>query len=118
MDGNRIRPKFAWDMNLWPSAFIRSVPETHQDHYSIHGKANSRCCEQLGVANVHRKTRVNDYRQRSIEKNRKTMEKALVTASVITDQRQKIKQYKHILSSVISANDIVQAKKFIDHSNS
>lgn len=44
------------------------------------------------------------------------MESALASASAITDQRQKIEQYKHILSSVISSNDIVQAKKFIDHS--
>ncbi|KAH9692891.1 COP9 signalosome complex subunit 4 [Citrus sinensis] len=43
------------------------------------------------------------------------MESALASASAITDQRQKIEQYKHILSSVISSNDIVQAKKFIDH---
>lgn len=44
------------------------------------------------------------------------MESALASASAITDQRQKIEQYKHILSSVISSNDIVRAKKFIDHS--
>lgn len=44
------------------------------------------------------------------------MESALASASAITDQRQKIEQYKHILSSVIASNDIVQAKKFIDHS--
>ncbi|CAK7349275.1 unnamed protein product [Dovyalis caffra] len=43
------------------------------------------------------------------------MESAFASASAITDQRQKIEQYKHILSSVISSNDIVQAKKFIDH---
>ncbi|XP_044475454.1 COP9 signalosome complex subunit 4 [Mangifera indica] len=43
------------------------------------------------------------------------MENALATASAISDQRQKIEQYKHILSSVISSNDILQAKKFIDH---
>uniref|UniRef100_A0A6N2KT45 PSMD12/CSN4-like N-terminal domain-containing protein n=1 Tax=Salix viminalis TaxID=40686 RepID=A0A6N2KT45_SALVM len=43
------------------------------------------------------------------------MESVFASASTITDQRQKIEQYKHILSSVISSNDIVQAKKFIDH---
>lgn len=45
------------------------------------------------------------------------MESAFANASAISDQRQKIEQYKHILSSVISSNDIAQAKKFIDHSN-
>ncbi|KAG6787526.1 hypothetical protein POTOM_009167 [Populus tomentosa] len=44
------------------------------------------------------------------------MEGAFAGASAITDQRQKIEQYKHILSSVFSSNDIVQSKKFIDHS--
>ncbi|KAJ7009082.1 hypothetical protein NC653_007658 [Populus alba x Populus x berolinensis] len=43
------------------------------------------------------------------------MEGAFAGASAITDQRQKIEQYKHILSSVFSSNDIVQSKKFIDH---
>ncbi|XVF63898.1 hypothetical protein PTKIN_Ptkin09bG0123500 [Pterospermum kingtungense] len=43
------------------------------------------------------------------------MEGALASASAIVDQRQKIEQYKHILSTVFSSNDIVQAKKFIDH---
>ncbi|KAI3733271.1 hypothetical protein L1987_64491 [Smallanthus sonchifolius] len=43
------------------------------------------------------------------------MESAFVSASAIGDQRQKIEEYKHILSSVIASNDIVQAKKFIDH---
>ncbi|KAA3484608.1 COP9 signalosome complex subunit 4 [Gossypium australe] len=43
------------------------------------------------------------------------MESALANASEIIDQRQKIEQYKHILSTVFSSNDIVQAKKFIDH---
>ncbi|CAN1323448.1 COP9 signalosome complex subunit 4 [Linum perenne] len=43
------------------------------------------------------------------------MESAFANASAITDQRQKIEQYKHILSSVISSNDIILAKKFIDH---
>ena len=46
----------------------------------------------------------------------KDMEGAFAGASAITDQRQKIEQYKHILSSVFSSNDIVQSKKFIDHS--
>ncbi|KVH98400.1 Proteasome component (PCI) domain-containing protein [Cynara cardunculus var. scolymus] len=43
------------------------------------------------------------------------MESAFASASAIGDQRQKIEEYKHILSSVIASNDIVQAKKFIDH---
>ncbi|KAF8406404.1 hypothetical protein HHK36_008491 [Tetracentron sinense] len=43
------------------------------------------------------------------------MESAIASASAITDQRQKIEQYKLILSSVIVSNDIIQAKKFIDH---
>ncbi|XP_030484030.1 COP9 signalosome complex subunit 4 isoform X1 [Cannabis sativa] len=43
------------------------------------------------------------------------MESAFANASAISDQRQKIEQYKHILSSVISSNDTTQAKKFIDH---
>ncbi|KAM1012520.1 hypothetical protein ACFX13_043352 [Malus domestica] len=43
------------------------------------------------------------------------MESAFASASAISDQRQKIEQYKHILSSVISSSDVVQAKKFIDH---
>ncbi|KAB2031003.1 hypothetical protein ERO13_D05G261900v2 [Gossypium hirsutum] len=43
------------------------------------------------------------------------MESALANASAIVDQRQKIEQYKHILSTVLSSNDILQAKKFIDH---
>ncbi|KAF8024352.1 hypothetical protein BT93_F1516 [Corymbia citriodora subsp. variegata] len=43
------------------------------------------------------------------------MEGALASASAIGDQRQRIEQYKHILASVLSSNDIVQAKKFIDH---
>lgn len=44
------------------------------------------------------------------------MESAFASASAITDQRQKIEQYKHILATVISSNDAFQAKKFIDHS--
>ncbi|TYG83027.1 hypothetical protein ES288_D01G136300v1 [Gossypium darwinii] len=43
------------------------------------------------------------------------MESALANALAIVDQRQKMEQYKHILSTVFSSNDIVQAKKFIDH---
>ncbi|KAH1121629.1 hypothetical protein J1N35_004789 [Gossypium stocksii] len=43
------------------------------------------------------------------------MESTLANALAIVDQRQKIEQYKHILSTVFSSNDIVQAKKFIDH---
>ncbi|XP_056167824.1 COP9 signalosome complex subunit 4-like [Syzygium oleosum] len=43
------------------------------------------------------------------------MEGALASASSIVDQRQRIEQYKHILASVLTSNDIAQAKKFIDH---
>lgn len=44
------------------------------------------------------------------------MESAFAAASAITDQRQKIEQYKHILATVLSSNDVVQAKQFVDHS--
>lgn len=44
------------------------------------------------------------------------MESAFASASAISDQRQKIEQYKHILYNVLSSNDTIQAKKFIDHS--
>ncbi|KAI3895643.1 hypothetical protein MKW98_025434 [Papaver atlanticum] len=43
------------------------------------------------------------------------MDGVLASASEITDQRQKIEQYKQILSTVLSSNDVVQANKFIDH---
>ncbi|KAG7024205.1 COP9 signalosome complex subunit 4 [Cucurbita argyrosperma subsp. argyrosperma] len=43
------------------------------------------------------------------------MESAFASASAISDQRQKIEQYKNILYNVLSSNDSVQAKKFIDH---
>ncbi|XP_026394255.1 COP9 signalosome complex subunit 4-like [Papaver somniferum] len=43
------------------------------------------------------------------------MDGVLSSASEITDQRQKIEQYKQILSTVLSSNDVVQANKFIDH---
>nr|AFK33400.1 unknown [Lotus japonicus] len=43
------------------------------------------------------------------------MESAFASASAITDQRQKIEQYKQILSAVISSNDIAQARRFVDH---
>ncbi|KAL6216129.1 PREDICTED: COP9 signalosome complex subunit 4 [Fragaria vesca subsp. vesca] len=44
------------------------------------------------------------------------MEAAFAQASAIADQRQKIEQYKHILSTVFSSkDDVVPAKKFIDH---
>ncbi|XP_010540351.1 PREDICTED: COP9 signalosome complex subunit 4 isoform X2 [Tarenaya hassleriana] len=43
------------------------------------------------------------------------MEEALANALAIADQRQKIEQYKLILASVLSSNDLLQAKKFIDH---
>ncbi|KAK4387528.1 COP9 signalosome complex subunit, partial [Sesamum angolense] len=50
---------------------------------------------------------------RSVEHT--VMESAFASASAISDQRQKIEQYKHILASVLSSNDVVQAKQFIDH---
>ncbi|OAY50771.1 COP9 signalosome complex subunit 4 [Manihot esculenta] len=43
------------------------------------------------------------------------MESAFASASAITDQRQKIEQYRHILASVLLSDDVIQAKKFIDH---
>ncbi|KAK4770549.1 hypothetical protein SAY87_031081 [Trapa incisa] len=43
------------------------------------------------------------------------MDSVLASASAITDQRQRIEQYKLILASVLSSNDIVQMKKFIEH---
>ncbi|GAB2224876.1 hypothetical protein Droror1_Dr00005654 [Drosera rotundifolia] len=43
------------------------------------------------------------------------MENALANVIAITDQRQKVEQYKLILSSILASNDIVQACKFIDH---
>ncbi|ERN17533.1 hypothetical protein AMTRI_Chr13g92540 [Amborella trichopoda] len=43
------------------------------------------------------------------------MESALANAACISDQRQKIEQYKLILSSVLSSNNVSQAKGFIDH---
>ncbi|XP_054789593.1 COP9 signalosome complex subunit 4-like [Prosopis cineraria] len=43
------------------------------------------------------------------------MKNAFASASAITDQRQKIEQYKQILSAVIASNDIIQARRFIDH---
>ena len=45
------------------------------------------------------------------------MESALASAAAIGDQRQKIEQYRHILSTVLSSNDATQSTKFIDHSN-
>ena len=50
------------------------------------------------------------------EREREGMEETLRSASAIADQRQKIEQYKLILSSVLSSNDLLQAKHFIDHS--
>lgn len=44
------------------------------------------------------------------------MDNSLASASAIGDQRQKIEQYRHILSSVLASNDVSQSKKFIDHS--
>ncbi|KAK6938796.1 Proteasome component (PCI) domain [Dillenia turbinata] len=43
------------------------------------------------------------------------MESAFANASAISDQRQKIEQYKLILFSVISSNDVSRARKFVDH---
>ncbi|KAJ3668562.1 hypothetical protein LUZ60_005984 [Juncus effusus] len=45
------------------------------------------------------------------------MESALANAAAISDQRQKIEQYKHILASLLSSSppDISQSKRFIDH---
>ncbi|BAF11186.1 COP9 signalosome complex subunit 4 isoform X2 [Oryza sativa Japonica Group] len=45
------------------------------------------------------------------------MDNALASAAAIADQRQKIEQYRHILSSVLSFSppDISQAKRFLDH---
>ncbi|KAF0914256.1 hypothetical protein E2562_027820 [Oryza meyeriana var. granulata] len=45
------------------------------------------------------------------------MDSALASAAAIADQRQKIEQYRHILSSVLSPSppDISQAKRFLDH---
>ncbi|KAL5217575.1 hypothetical protein ABZP36_018259 [Zizania latifolia] len=45
------------------------------------------------------------------------MDSALASAAAIADQRQKIEQYRHILSSVLSSSppNISQAKRFIDH---
>ncbi|PIA52568.1 hypothetical protein AQUCO_01000441v1 [Aquilegia coerulea] len=43
------------------------------------------------------------------------MENAFASAAAITDQRQKIEHYKHILSAVLVSNDITQAMKFVEH---
>nr|AAQ07984.1 COP8-like protein [Lilium longiflorum] len=45
------------------------------------------------------------------------MESALASAAAITDQRQKIEQYKSILASILASPtaDVPQAKRFIDH---
>lgn len=40
---------------------------------------------------------------------------ALKAAAAISDQRQKIEQYKLLLSSIISTNNVVHAKGFVDH---
>lgn len=54
----------------------------------------------------------------AVSRQRAAMESVLATAAAITDQRQKIEQYKLILASVLSssATDVTQAKRFIDHS--
>ncbi|THU71020.1 hypothetical protein C4D60_Mb08t31130 [Musa balbisiana] len=53
----------------------------------------------------------------AVSRQRAAMESVLATAAAITDQRQKIEQYKLILASVLSssATDVTQAKRFIDH---
>ncbi|XP_015072262.1 uncharacterized protein LOC107016282 [Solanum pennellii] len=43
------------------------------------------------------------------------MESAFASASSNSDRRQKIEQYKHILSTVLASSDIQQAKQFIDY---
>ncbi|KAG8389946.1 hypothetical protein BUALT_Bualt01G0032400 [Buddleja alternifolia] len=43
------------------------------------------------------------------------MESVFATASAISDQRQKIEQYKQILATVLSSNDVGRAREFIDH---
>nr|ABR18081.1 unknown [Picea sitchensis] len=43
------------------------------------------------------------------------IEGALQSAAAITDQRQKIEQYKLILASIFSSNNVQNAKAFIDH---
>lgn len=43
------------------------------------------------------------------------IESALQSAAAITDQRQKIEQYKLILASILSSNNVQNAKAFIDH---
>uniref|UniRef100_A0A0D9VQS0 COP9 signalosome complex subunit 4 n=1 Tax=Leersia perrieri TaxID=77586 RepID=A0A0D9VQS0_9ORYZ len=45
------------------------------------------------------------------------MDSSLASAAAIADQRQKIEQYRNILSSVLSCSppDIAQAKRFLDH---
>ncbi|KAH7653885.1 COP9 signalosome complex subunit 4 protein [Dioscorea alata] len=51
------------------------------------------------------------------EEGNMTMESALASASSISDQRQKIEQYKLILASVLASlpSDISHAKRLIDH---
>ncbi|KAI3464979.1 hypothetical protein Pfo_021642 [Paulownia fortunei] len=43
------------------------------------------------------------------------MERAFASASAMSDQHQRIGQYKHILSTILSSKDVAQAKQFIDH---
>ncbi|KAL2644894.1 hypothetical protein R1flu_012481 [Riccia fluitans] len=43
------------------------------------------------------------------------IESALQSAAGISDQKQKIDQYKLLLSSIISTNNVASAKAFIDH---
>ncbi|MCO5547261.1 hypothetical protein L7F22_000706 [Adiantum nelumboides] len=40
---------------------------------------------------------------------------ALTAAAAISDQRHKIEQYKFLLSSIISTNNVSHAKAFVDH---
>ncbi|EPS66647.1 hypothetical protein M569_08128, partial [Genlisea aurea] len=40
---------------------------------------------------------------------------AFASASAISDQRQKIEHYRQILGTVLSSNDVVRARQFVDH---
>lgn len=44
------------------------------------------------------------------------IEGALHSAASISDQKQKIDQYKLLLSSIICTNNVANSKAFIDHS--
>jgi hypothetical protein len=68
----------------------------------------------------YERLRENPSANRVSNENSKTMageiEGALQSAAAITDQRQKIEQYKLILASIFSSNNVQNAKAFIDHS--